>query len=203
MPTAARTRKRPARAASRRAAAKPVGGRRAATARSTRARRAATADFAFTTTLAERGPTGLWPHLFLTPAASAWLGRRGMVNIIVSVDGVTFRRTARPDGKGGHFILFNADMRERSGVEPGDRVRVALALDRAPRSLEPPRELLQALKSDPAAQQAYLAMPPSHRRAYVEFIEEAKRPETRVRRLQQALRMMSQWAEERPARKKR
>ncbi len=160
-------------------------------------------DFAFTTVLAENGPTGSWPHLFLSPEASAWLGTRGMANLIVNVDGVTFRRTARPDCDGGHFILFNADMRERSGVEPGDRVQIGLEVDRAPRIVETPRELEQALRSDPAARAAYAAMPPSHRRGYVEFIEEAKRPETRVRRLQQALRMMAQWGEEHAARKKR
>ena len=163
---------------------------------------AARRDFAFSTILAECGPTGMWPHLFLTAAASRWLGRRGMVNVIVNVDGVTFRRTARPDGKGGHFILFNAEMRERSGVEPGDRVRVGLEVDHAPRTVDTPRELEQALRSDPPARDAYRAMPLSHRRAYVEFIEEAKRPETKVRRVQQALRMMTQWGEERARRRK-
>jgi hypothetical protein len=153
-------------------------------------------DFVFDTRLAERGPTGMWPHLFLTPEASRWLGRRGTVNVIVNVNGVSFGRTAKPDGRGGHFILFNADMRERSGVEPGERVRVALEVDHAPRAVEPPRELERALRDDIPASNAYQAMPPSHRKAYVEFIEEAKRPETRVRRVQQALRMMAQWGAE-------
>lgn len=164
---------------------------------------AAKGDFEFRTTLAERGPTGIWPHLFLSPGASAWLGKRGMVNLIVNVNGVSFRRTAKPDGNGGHFILFNADMRERSGVDPGDRVRVALEVDRAPRTVEPPKELERALRDDIAASKAYRAMPPSHRKAYVEFIEEAKRPETRVRRVQQALRMMAQWGAERDAKSAR
>jgi hypothetical protein len=153
--------------------------------------------------LAERGPTGLWPHLFLSPEACAWLGRRGMVDLIVNVNGVMFRRTARPDGDGGHFVVFNAEMRERSGVEPGDRVRVGLAVDHAPNVVNTPRELEQALESDPAARSAYGAMPPSHRHAYVQFVQEAKRPETKVRRIQQALRMMVQWGEERHAGKKR
>jgi uncharacterized protein YdeI (YjbR/CyaY-like superfamily) len=66
----------------------------------------------------------------------------------------------------------------------------------AARALNEPAELEQALRDDPAARSAYGAMPPSHRKAYVEFIEEAKRPETRVRRVQQALRMMAQWGAE-------
>jgi uncharacterized protein YdeI (YjbR/CyaY-like superfamily) len=67
-----------------------------------------------------------------------------------------------------------------------------------------PSDLEQALRDDPAAGKAYRAMPPSQRTAYVEFIEEAKRPEARVRRVQQALRMMSQWgAEHRPRKAKK
>lgn len=165
--------------------------------------RVAESDFAFTTVLADRGPSGLWPHLFLSHEASRWLGKRGMVNLIVNVNGAMFRRTARPDGAGGHFVLFNAEMRELSGVEPGDRVRIGLEVDHALGIVDTPRELEQALLSDPAARAAYSAMPASQRRVHVQFIEEAKRPEARVRRIQQALRMMAQWGEERAAGKKR
>ena len=191
---------RPAKSAKAALAAPRASSARAAA--GTRKSRAAARGFAFTTVLAERGPTGLWPHLFLSPEASAWLGRRGMVDLIVNVNGVMFRRTARPDGAGGHFVVFNAEMRERSGVEPGDRVRVGLAADHAPNVVNTPRELEQALESDPAAHSAYGSMPPSHRHAYVQFVQEAKRPETKVRRIQQALRMMVQWGEERNAGKK-
>ncbi len=157
-------------------------------------------DFAFDTVLADRGPTGLWPHLMLPPAASVWLGRRGMVNVIVNVNGLSFQRTARPDGEGGHFILFNAEMRERTGVDPGDRVQVALCVDNAPRTVDPPGELELAFRDHTAAREAFSAMPPSDRRAYVDFIEAARRPEIRERRVQQALRMMAQWGAERVAR---
>lgn len=69
--------------------------------------------------------------------------------------------------------------------------------------IDTPWELEQELRNDPRVRAVYASMPPSHRRAYVSFIEEAKRPETRVRRVQQALRMMVQWGEERSARSTR
>lgn len=159
-----------------------------------RAKRAT--SIAFEAILTELGPTGMWPHLFLPRQASLWLGKRGLVNIIMTVEGVPFARTARPDGDGGHFIVFTPEMREKTGVEPGDSVRVGLKVDPAPRTAEVPRELLQGLKDNPDASDAYHAMPPSHRSSYAEFIEDAKRPETRVRRAQQALRMIAQWGAE-------
>jgi hypothetical protein len=156
-------------------------------------------SIAFRASIESSGPTGQWPHLFLPPEASAFLGKRGAVRVIVRVGSMSFRRAAKPDGDGGHFILFNADMRERTGKEAGDRVMVGLELDRTPQELEVPREFAQLMHADGEAEAAFKIMPPSHRRGYLEFIEDAKRPEARARRMEQALRMMRQWAIEKRA----
>ena len=70
----------------------------------------------------------------------------------------------------------------------------------ASRAVDTPWELEHELRNDHHARAVYDSMPASHRKAYVTFIEDAKRPETRVRRVQQALRMMAQWGAERSAR---
>lgn len=46
-----------------------------------------------------------------------------------------------------------------------------------------PADLAAALKRNPDASKAFKAFSPSHRREYIEWIEEAKRPETREKRL--------------------
>ncbi|MEX0627533.1 MAG: YdeI/OmpD-associated family protein [Cucumibacter sp.] len=40
-----------------------------------------------------------------------------------------------------------------------------------------------ALKAGPSALEAFEKLPPSHRREYLEWVAEAKRPETRARRI--------------------
>lgn len=50
----------------------------------------------------------------------------------------------------------------------------------APRT---PADLAAALRADPTAKAHWATFPPSHRREYVEWIVDAKRPETRARRL--------------------
>jgi uncharacterized protein YdeI (YjbR/CyaY-like superfamily) len=55
-----------------------------------------------------------------------------------------------------------------------------------------PGDLRRALEADAAARAAFAALPPSHRRAYVEWIEEAKRPETRARRVAGAVERLRQ-----------
>jgi uncharacterized protein YdeI (YjbR/CyaY-like superfamily) len=46
-----------------------------------------------------------------------------------------------------------------------------------------PPDIEQALVADPAAKAAFEGLPPSHRREYLLWVSEAKRPETRARRI--------------------
>jgi uncharacterized protein YdeI (YjbR/CyaY-like superfamily) len=58
---------------------------------------------------------------------------------------------------------------------------------RAPRPVRVPPDLAAALKKNKKAQATFEAFPPSHKREYIEWITEAKREDTRARRLQTAL----------------
>lgn len=55
-----------------------------------------------------------------------------------------------------------------------------------------PDDLLVALARDARARAASEAFPPSARREYVEWITGAKREETRIKRLQQAVEWMAE-----------
>lgn len=52
---------------------------------------------------------------------------------------------------------------------------------------EPPSELIELLKSNPKAKAAFDSFPPSHQKEYINWITEAKREETKQRRLQQTI----------------
>jgi uncharacterized protein YdeI (YjbR/CyaY-like superfamily) len=70
-----------------------------------------------------------------------------------------------------------------TGVDAGDRVQVTMELDTEPRTVRVPSDLRAALKVDPAVADAFAALSFTHRREYVDWVEEAKRPETRARRI--------------------
>ena len=55
------------------------------------------------------------------------------------------------------------------------------------KTVEVPDYMLDALKTDNKARQVFERFSPSHRREYIEWITEAKRPETRTRRLETML----------------
>ena len=100
----------------------------------------------------------------------------------VTVEGHTWRTT--PGGSGAVAdICLNKDVRSAAGVDAGDRVRVTMELDTEPRTVAVPADLRSALEADPKAKAAFADLSFTHGREYVEWIEEAKRPETRARRI--------------------
>lgn len=60
----------------------------------------------------------------------------------------------------------------------------------ARRALVVPRFIKQALMADPEAWAYFQAQPPSHRREYISWITEAKKDETRARRLRETIALL-------------
>jgi uncharacterized protein YdeI (YjbR/CyaY-like superfamily) len=60
---------------------------------------------------------------------------------------------------------------------------VVVALDEVPRAVEVPTDLAEALAADDVAQAPSDKLSYTHRREYVEWSAEAKRPATRARRV--------------------
>lgn len=59
-------------------------------------------------------------------------------------------------------------------------------------SIETPADLQEALAGNAAARETFERFPPSCRRDYVDWLSEAKRPETRAKRLAQAVEWMAE-----------
>lgn len=106
-------------------------------------------------------------------------GRRPAVAVVVN--GYTYRTT--PGSRGGGTLLpLSSAHRAAAGLAAGDDVEVSLELDHAPRDVVVPPDLAAALAAA-ATTDAWAALAPSHRREHVRAVEEAKKPETRARRV--------------------
>ena len=91
----------------------------------------------------------------------------------------------------GEFLVgLNREVREAARAGTGDTVQCTLELDTEPRAVELPEALRAALASDPAAQDIFDKLAFTHRKEYARWIAEAKRAETRERRVTQALEMI-------------
>ncbi len=61
-----------------------------------------------------------------------------------------------------------------------------------PREAEVPADMAEALAGDDVARASFEDMPPSHRREWVRWITEAKKPETRARRVARTMESLRQ-----------
>jgi hypothetical protein len=133
-----------------------------------------------------------WTFLALPRDASAKLPSRGMISVEGTFNGVDFGATLEPDGQGGHWLKVDRKLRQAAGAEAGD---VAL-LEIAPVAEEPeprvPADLRKALAAaHPKARAVWLDITPVARRDWIQWIESAKREETRVKRIESACDMLA------------
>ena len=149
------------------------------------------AAFGFEGRVAPRGPGGAWCFLDFPKAASEKLGSRARVPVVVTINGVSIRTSAFPIGDGRHQVTVNKGFQKDAGIAPGARVRVRVEVDTRPRAVPVPSDLGKALAGNRAAKAAYDDLAPSHKKAYVDWIEQAKRPETRERRISDTLRRLT------------
>jgi hypothetical protein len=109
--------------------------------------------------------------------------------VVAIVNGYTWR-TSVARMRGEFMVGLSREVREGAGVQAGDTVTLELVLDTEPRTVDVPPALAEALESDPQAKAAFEGMAFTHRKEYARWIEEAKREETRARRVAQALEMI-------------
>lgn len=105
-------------------------------------------------------------------------------------DGVPYRGLLVRMGGPNHILIILKGIREQIGKTFGDQVNVTVEADTEPRVVEIPPELAKALKKDKAAAAYFNSLAYSHKREYVGYITEAKREETRVRRVVQTIEML-------------
>jgi hypothetical protein len=116
----------------------------------------------------------------------------------VTLNGYTYRSTIAALG-GTVCIPLRKSNREAAGLEGGETIEVRLDLDEAKRAVTPPADLVKALKAAPPAWDRWQELSFTHQREYCDSVEEAKKPETRTRRIVSAVRAIAA----RPARKRK
>jgi Bacteriocin-protection, YdeI or OmpD-Associated/Domain of unknown function (DUF1905) len=134
----------------------------------------------FRTTVEREGTTARF--LRVPPDVVTELGTRKRPPVRVTVGRHTFRSTVAVYGD-DFFLPLNAANRASAAVGAGDVVDVTIELDEEPRVVAIPEDLAEALAADSGAAAAFDDLSYSHQREFVEWIDEAKRAETRTRRI--------------------
>ncbi|MFQ5680029.1 MAG: YdeI/OmpD-associated family protein, partial [Gemmatimonadota bacterium] len=130
---------------------------------------------------------GINPCVDVPRAVSDAFGRRGYVPVVGTLNGHPIRPTLVPKGGGRHRLYVNGQMRRVAGVGVGDEVRFELCFDSESREIPVPDDLRAALRKVEGAEAGWERLTPSHRKELLVAILDAKKPETRARRIQRAI----------------
>lgn len=122
------------------------------------------------------------------------LGTKGPVLVMARVnDSEPFQVSLFPVGGGRHYIRIKAKVRRETGTKTGDSIRMRFTvLDRD--RVEIPEDLLRALRAE-GVEQAFRSLPPGQQNFVIRRIDEAAKPQTRERRIQEAVRVARQRTE--------
>lgn len=106
--------------------------------------------------------------------------------VTVTVNGgYTFQ--GRVGRMGGENLLgFNRAVRDAAGVSAGDTIDVVIVAETSERTVDVPPDLADAIAAA-GATEAFQKLAPSHRKEYVRWVTEAKKPETRAKRIAEAV----------------
>lgn len=110
------------------------------------------------------------------------------VPVKVSINGAEYRSTImKMSGK--YMMAVPKVFRDAAGIKAGETITVTMEKDTEKRTVEIPQDLAEALKTS-ALTEVFAKMSYTHQKEYVRAIEEAKREETRVRRIEKTIEML-------------
>lgn len=137
------------------------------------------------------GPAGAWSRLEIPFDVHDAFGSKARVSVKGTINGFAFRTSIFPNGDGSHHMMVNKAMQAGAKAKPGDRVAVEMELDTAERKVDVPSELTKALAKNRTARDFFARLSPSCKKAYADWITSAKKSETRIHRVTQALEMLN------------
>ena len=137
------------------------------------------------------GPGGSWTCIRLPFSVEEVFGTKARLAVKGTINDFAFRSSVFPDGSGAHIMMINKAMQKGSGSKAGDIARVVMERDDTPRTLSVPKDLGNAIANERETEERWEAFSYSWKKEYLDWIEAAKREETRARRIEKAVTLVS------------
>ncbi|MDF2960235.1 MAG: hypothetical protein K0S39_1970 [Paenibacillus sp.] len=144
----------------------------------------------FSTRLIRPDTAGSWTYLIVPIAVEDSFGSRSQVKVKGTVNGIAYRSSLMPNGDGTHYMVVNKTIRDAAGVQPGDTVEVVMEPDFEARTVVIPGDLSVRLEQSPEANESFQKLSFSYQKEYVDWIEAAKKAETRANRIEKTISMV-------------
>lgn len=116
-------------------------------------------------------------------------GTRGRVPVKATFDGIPYTGSLVKYGHPQHMLPLINSIRDQLGKNIGDTIEVTITKDESERTIETPEDFAKLLKKEKLLA-SFEKLSYTHRKEYIRWITEAKKEETRQRRLTKAIEML-------------
>lgn len=117
--------------------------------------------------------------------------KKGQVKIKAIFDGkVEYRGSLAKMKSDCHILGLTQEVRKQLGKTFGDEISVSLIEDKEERTVEIADDIVFVFNENPAAKVLFDSMSYTHKKEYIRWIEEAKKPETRENRKAKMIQMI-------------
>jgi hypothetical protein len=133
-------------------------------------------------TIEKMAGKGGWSFVVISEIPVTEKGPLGLIRVSGFIDTYELKQfNLLPLKNGSMFLPLKAAVRKKIGKKEGDTVHVILFADDSP--VVVPDEIMVCLEESPQALQFFLSLSDSNRKYYIDWIEDAKRIETKVDRI--------------------
>lgn len=112
------------------------------------------------------------------------LGDDKYIPVKGDINGIPFRSTLTPRGKGLYRLFIHSSIWKKLGLDNGDKIRITLEPDKKPDGLEIPDDIRESLLKNDKAWEIFESLTTRMRNSYISYINQAKTVETREKRLE-------------------
>jgi Bacteriocin-protection, YdeI or OmpD-Associated/Domain of unknown function (DUF1905) len=138
-------------------------------------------------------PSGAWKAITLPFSVEKEWGTKARLAVKVKIGSQEFQTSVMPTGEGTHVMMFNKQMQTASGIHQlGQSVEMEMAPDTSKRVVEVPADLKKALSAQSKAKSFFESLTPAQKKAYVDWISDSKREESRQQRIEKTVQMLSE-----------
>ncbi len=135
-------------------------------------------------------PTGVGTFIEVPRELNEKLGLKGRPKIQAVIAGHPYRGSLMPTGDGSFCLGVLKSIQESAGLKRSDTITVEIGLDTSPRLIELPEELAQLIARDKTAAATWEKLSYTNKKEMALSISEAKKPETKERRLAAAIKKL-------------
>ena len=132
-------------------------------------------------------PGGVGAFIHVPDSVAEKMGFRGRPKVRAVIAGVSYRGSLMPMGDGSYGLGVLKAIQDEKGIDIGDTITVELDHDTEERTVAVPHDLAAELERHKKAAAAWEKLSFTNRKEIAQSLEEAKKPETRERRLKAAL----------------